>query len=76
MTSAYVLVNTEPGMEKELCEKLQYSSAVKESHIVFGIYDVIVKVEAESPSVLKDSVFKEIRRLEEVRTTLTMVVSE
>lgn len=76
MTSAYVLINTEPGMENELSEKLQHSIAVKETHIVFGEYDIIVKLEAENPSALKDSIFKEIRRLEEVRTTLTMVVSD
>ena len=70
MTSAYVLINSEPGKEHELHSKLQSSNIIKEASVLYGVYDLIVKVEAGDERTLKDSVFRKIRNLDEVRSTL------
>ena len=44
--------------------------------MTYGVYDIIAKVEAENQQVLKDAVFTKIRKMDEVRTTLTMIVIE
>jgi DNA-binding Lrp family transcriptional regulator len=49
---------------------------VKEAHSVYGVYDIMVEVEAESLNNLKDTVTSKIRRLNEVRSTLTMIVMD
>jgi len=49
---------------------------VKESYIVYGVYDIIAKVEAESMDKLKESITWNVRRLDKVRSTLTMIVIE
>jgi len=46
---------------------------VKDCHRVYGVYDMIAKVEAESMDSLKQIVTWKIRRLEGVRSTLTAI---
>ena len=43
---------------------------------VYGVYDIVAKIEAESMGKLKDIVTWNIRRLNNVRSTLTMIVME
>ncbi|MCP8307357.1 MAG: Lrp/AsnC ligand binding domain-containing protein [archaeon] len=76
MTSAFVLLNVEPGSEEELLKDLRKIEGVKEAHRVYGVYDTVVKVEAESTEKLKEVLTWKIRRLPHVRSTLTMIVVE
>lgn len=76
MPVAFVLINSELGKEEELLKELRSIENVKEAHFVYGVYDVIVKVEAESMEKLKDLITFKIRRLNDVRSTLTMAVTE
>jgi len=73
---AFVLINAEIGSEGEILKELKKIDGVKEAYSVYGVYDVIAKVEADSMDKLKDIVTWRIRRLEKVRSTLTMIVIE
>ena len=46
---------------------------VREIWEVYGSYDIMTKVEAETVEELKETVVSEIRRLDYVRSTLTMI---
>jgi Transcriptional regulators len=74
MPIAFVLINTEIGSEEEVLKQLQSMPAVKEAYVVYGVYDIVAKVEAENMEKLKEIVSWNIRRLEKVRSTLTMLV--
>jgi len=74
MPLAFVLINTEIGAEEEVAKELRSLSAVKEAYVVYGVYDVIAKVEVDTMDRLKEIVSWNIRRLEKVRSTLTMLV--
>jgi len=74
MPSAFVLINTEIGAEEEVVNELKKISYVKEAYVVYGVYDIVAKVEADSMEKLKEIVSWSIRRLEKVRSTLTMLV--
>jgi len=76
MPTAFVLINSELGKEDDILKELRSIENVKEAHFVYGVYDIIVKVEAESMEKLKDLVTFKIRRLPDVRSTLTMTVTE
>jgi len=76
MPLAFVLINTEIGSESEVLESLRKIDAVEESHMVYGVYDVVAKVRAESMDKLKEIVTWHVRRLDKVRSTLTMIVIE
>ena len=76
MPIAFVLINAEIGSEGEVLRELKKIEGVEEAYSVYGVYDVIVKVKADSMDKLKDVVTWRIRRLEKVRSTLTMIVIE
>jgi DNA-binding Lrp family transcriptional regulator len=76
MTLAFVLINAEIGSEDEVLKELKSVSYVKEAYVVYGVYDIVAKVEGESMDKLKEIVTWKIRRLENVRSTLTMIVVE
>ena len=76
MPVAIVLVNAETGSEDEVVAELRKIGNVKESYEVYGVYDVVAKVEAESLDKLKEIITWKIRKLDKVRSTLTMLVIE
>lgn len=76
LPQAFVLINSEIGAEDELLKELQGIENVKEAYSVYGVYDIVVKVEAETMDKLKEIVTWKIRRLDKVRSTLTMIVME
>ncbi len=73
---AYVLINAETGSISEVLEAVKKIKEVKEVHSVFGVYDIVTKVEAESLNKLKEIVTLKLRGLNQVRSTLTMIVME
>ena len=72
--TVFVLINTELGAEKTMLDELLEIEEVKEAHPVYGVYDIIARVETETMQELKDIVALKIRRLDEIRSTLTMIV--
>ncbi|WP_309492400.1 Lrp/AsnC ligand binding domain-containing protein [Candidatus Hecatella orcuttiae] len=76
MPTAYVLINSEIGSEEAVLLELRKIKNVVESYVVYGVYDIIAKVEAETMEKLKECITWNIRRLEKVRSTLTMIVIE
>jgi DNA-binding Lrp family transcriptional regulator len=49
---------------------------VKEAYTVYGVYDAVAYVEAEKIDELKNAVSYDIRKLNGVRSTVTMMVAE
>jgi len=76
LTLAFVLINAEIGAEEEVVNELMKVEGVEEAYIVYGVYDVIVKVKADDLDKLKEIITWKIRRLDKVRSTLTMIVVE
>ena len=74
MASAFVLINTETGSESEVLDELRKIDEVKESYMVYGVYDVVATVSADTMEKLKEIVTWKVRRLDKVRSTLTMLV--
>lgn len=73
MMKAYVLINTELGQEAAVVEALSEVQGIAGVHSLYGIYDVIAQVEAESMDKVKEIVFNNIRRLDSVKTTITLI---
>jgi DNA-binding Lrp family transcriptional regulator len=76
MPNAFVLINTEIGSEGEVLEKLEKVEGVRESYLVYGVYDIVARIEAKTMDKLKEIVTWNVRRLDKVRSTLTMIVVE
>jgi DNA-binding Lrp family transcriptional regulator len=76
MPRAFILINANLGTESALVGKLKKMPHVKQAYFVYGVYDVIAEIEAETMEQLKEVIAGNIRGLDEVRSTLTMVVIE
>jgi len=69
---AFVLINTNPGTDIVLVKELKKVEGIVAVYLVYGVYDMVAVVEAESEEQLKDIVFSRIRTLKYLRSTLTL----
>ena len=76
MSTAFVLINADLGAEEEVVKEIKNTEHVKEVYIVYGVYDIVAKIEADTMEKVKETITWKIRRLEKVRSTLTMIVVE
>ena len=76
MPTAFVLINTELGSEADVLKDLKKVEGVEEANAVYGVYDIIVRVKASTMDRLKEVVSRKIRRLDKIRSTLTMIEVE
>jgi DNA-binding Lrp family transcriptional regulator len=74
MTLAFVFLSVDIGKEPEVVQGLQEICEVKETYQVYGVYDVIARVEADNMNEIKDVIGSKIRQVSGVRSTLTMIV--
>ncbi|OYT62722.1 MAG: AsnC family transcriptional regulator [Thermofilum sp. ex4484_15] len=76
MTMAFVLISTEMGSERKVLEELKKIDEVSEAYIVYGVYDIVAKIEVRDVDELKNIVSNKIRAIDYVRSTLTMIGAE
>ncbi len=74
MAIAFVLINAELGAENELVNQLKSIENVKYVYVLYGAYDLVVKIEAPDSAILKKTISNNLRQLKNVRSTLTMTV--
>ena len=76
MPNAYVLINCDIGSEEFVMSQLKEIDLVKELLGTFGAYDIVVLVEADTVESLRDVITWKIRKIEKIRSTLTMMIIE
>ncbi len=76
MPTAYVLLNCDLGAESDIIEKIKQVPEVVEVSGVFGVYDIIVRVTSDDMDKLREIITWNIRKIDKVRSTLTMIVIE
>lgn len=64
MEAAYVLFNLQPRKKKEFIRKVREIEGVKEARLVIGIFDAIVRIEADSMETLEKIYFNQIDNVE------------
>lgn len=74
MVLAFILVATASCSSYEVRDKLLEIETVKEAHVVFGQFDIIVKAEVPNSEALGKLVFGEIRSMDCVISTATLTV--
>jgi len=75
MPTAYVLLNTEIGQEKNVLKALKALDGVEEAYHLWGIYDIIVNISAKSMDELKRIITHEIEGVGRIESKLTMITS-
>ena len=74
MSKAFVAIHCETGKENPIIRKLMEIRGVSEVTGTLGLYDIIVKVEASDSMTLERIITKEVRRIPNVLTTMTLMV--
>jgi DNA-binding Lrp family transcriptional regulator len=76
MPRAFVLFNVESGLEDKVLGAVRRIEKVEEAYVSYGVYDLIVKVKTDSVEQLKEIVTHQLRTLDHVRSTLTLILVE
>ena len=76
MPRAYVLFNVESGSEDAVLKQLRNINNVEEAYVSYGVYDLVIRIKADTMEELKDSVTHKIRTIKQVRSTLTLIMME
>ena len=76
MPEAFVLMNAELGSEESIVNELKKIDLVKHVYQVYGVYDIVALVEGESMDQVKETITWKLRKLNGVKSTLTMIVME
>lgn len=71
---AYVVAIVKRGKEYEAVEKVQKMEGVTEALITYGLFDLIIRIEAESLGHLYQIV-ADIRQIKEIEQTSTLVAA-
>ncbi|MHA2313833.1 MAG: Lrp/AsnC ligand binding domain-containing protein [Candidatus Hermodarchaeia archaeon] len=72
---AYVLIKVVPQQEDKIIRQISSISSITESHVLFGLYDIIVEIERKGMRDIMDTVSK-IRSLKGVLDTITNLVAD
>ena len=76
MTRAYILFLVESGAEEQVLKDAKLIEGVQEAYVSYGLYDLIMKVEADSMERLKHLITYRLRTIDNVRSTLTLILTE
>ncbi|MFQ5532379.1 MAG: Lrp/AsnC ligand binding domain-containing protein [Candidatus Methylomirabilales bacterium] len=76
MLKGYVLVRLVPGFESAAISHISVVPGVKDIILVFGRWDALVQIEAKTLSELSRLVLSQIRGIQGVQATETLVAAE
>jgi DNA-binding Lrp family transcriptional regulator len=75
MPIAFVLLNVDLGTEGGVIAGLRGIEGVKEAWQIYGVYDIIAEIEAEDMEKVKGILQEGMRRLDGIRSTLTLMAT-
>ena len=74
MPVAFVFITTEPASMPEVLKEVEAIEGVEEAEMVYGVYDIVVKMKVETMDRLKQIITYHIRKIDKVLTTQTLLV--
>ena len=76
MAVGYVLLNVTPGVEREVYLRLKEMDNIADVTVLFGDYDLIVKLIAEDLASIATSVVESIRQIPGILDSKTLAGAE
>ena len=71
-SQAYVVIHCNKGNEFSILKDLCYIPEIRDADVVFGLYDVICKIESSDEESLQNIILKKIRRLPKIKSCMTL----
>jgi len=81
MPTAYFLLNVALNYEAEVIDKIKKILTEEQSldfeiQGVYGVYDIIVKISADSDDKIRNLGLEKIKTIEDIQSTITMMVND
>jgi len=76
VTTAFVLIKSDLGAEQKVIEQLEKLEQVVRIDRTFGDYDMVVKMESEHIEKIRETISRNIKKIDKVRATRTLVKRE
>ena len=70
-----MLISCEMGEEQSIFSKLNNIPEIKNCLITFGSYDIVAEFETKSPNEMNDTIRSKIRTIHNIKSTITLRVS-
>jgi DNA-binding Lrp family transcriptional regulator len=74
LISAVVLVNTDLDSQDRVIESLRLVDGVEEVHALYGVYDLLIKIKANSIDKLKEITKFRIKPIAGVNSSLALMI--
>jgi len=75
MEKVYILISCEIGTENELLSKLKEIEEISNVTITYGDYDIVAEAETENAEKMDNLITSQIRKLDKIRSTITLRVT-
>ena len=72
VVKAYVVATVKRGREHDAAQKIRKTKEVTDVLVTYGLYDIVVRIEAKSLGQL-DKIVTDIRQMAEIQQTSTLV---
>ena len=72
----YMLIVTKYGKKRTVSEQLLEFDLVKNVHELYGQYDIIISLKADTMKEIEDFIMNNIRTISDIERTETLVVSD
>ena len=76
MEKAYMLISCDIGEEHSIYSQLKEIPEIKDCIITYGSYDLVVKFETDTAEEMTRIISSKIRKLEKIRSTITLRVTD
>ena len=73
---AYILISLSEPNEREVLDNLTSFDEVVDANLLFGEWDVIIKIKIDSTEDVTKFVIDKLRNMSDIRLTSTLIVAE
>lgn len=73
---AFVLITTEIGAMEQVLQDLKMIDCVIETHLLYGVYDIIAIVQADNMRQIKETISWKIRQIAHILTSQTLIAMD
>ncbi len=73
---AFVMMNVKVGTDRDTVARLRTLTGVKEVYEVYAVYDIVAIVEVKTMAELNELVNSEIRKIDSVTSTNTIIAEK
>ncbi|MFX1519614.1 MAG: Lrp/AsnC ligand binding domain-containing protein [Promethearchaeota archaeon] len=71
--TAFVLAKISPDVGMDILDEIRENELVEEAYLIYGAFDLIVKVLVKNPEDLDDFIFNKLRKVSGVLDTATCI---